>query len=105
MNNEGLFILYHLANLFLSTDYEKCLKVCSSNFSLISNSFLFESNFLRYKALALEQIFLKYTAEEKDENLPDLEQSEVKSLLLDAFEAVKNQIEISKPNVSVSPMV
>ena len=38
INNEGIFILYHVANLFLSTDYEKCYKVCSINFTFISNS-------------------------------------------------------------------
>ena len=54
INDEGTFILYHVANLFLSTDYEKCLEVCSINFSFISNSKLFESNILRFKALALE---------------------------------------------------
>ena len=54
INDEGTFILYHVANLFLSTDYEKCLEVCSVNFSFISNSKLFESNILRFKALALE---------------------------------------------------
>ena len=88
INNEGTFILYHVANLFLSTDYEKCLEVCSINFTFISNSLLFESNLLRFKGLALEQIFLKHTADDKDENLPDLDSITKISFILDAIEVV-----------------
>ena len=53
----GRFILYHTANLFLSTNYEKCFKVCSANYSFIANSTIFEGNILRFKALALEHIY------------------------------------------------
>ena len=96
INNEGIFILYHVANLFLSTDYEKCYKVCSINFTFISNSQLFESNFLRFKGLALEQIFLKHTADDKDESLPDIDSITKMRLILDAIEAVQNSIKISQ---------
>ena len=89
INEQGIFILYHVANLFLSTDYEKCLSVCSTNFSSILDNSLFESNILRFKALALEQIFVKYTAVDKDENLQDLESIDEIKLILDALEAVK----------------
>ena len=78
-----------MANLFLSTDYEKCLSVCSIDFSSILDNSLFESNILRFKALALEQIFVKYKADDKDENLQDLGTIEEIKLILDAIEAVK----------------
>ena len=72
VNDEGIFILYHLANLILSTDYEKCYKLCKINFSFISNSHLFETNLLRLKGMALEQIYKKHTTDNRDDNLPDL---------------------------------
>ena len=88
-----------MANLFLSTDYEKCLTVCSINFSSILNNSLFESNILRFKALALEQIFVKYTADDKDENLQDIGTIEEIKLILDALEALKTQNKITQKSV------
>ena len=88
VNDEGIFILYHLANLILSTDYEKCYKLSKINFSFISNSHLFETNLLRLKGMALEQIYLKHTADDRDDNLPNLGPIEEMNLLLDAIEAV-----------------
>ena len=58
ISSVGTFILYHIANDFLSTDYEKCLRVCSVNFSFVENSQIFESNILRFKALAQESIYI-----------------------------------------------
>ena len=51
------FILYYVANIFLATDFQKCFKVCSANYSYIANSNIFESNILRFKSLALEHIY------------------------------------------------
>ena len=59
VNEAGTFILYRVANLFLSTDYEKCLYFSKINFSYVCNSVFFEGNILRYKALALEKIYCK----------------------------------------------
>ena len=57
MNEEGLFILYRIANLFLACDYEGCMRLCKLNFSYSCNGPFFEANFLRYKALCLQMLF------------------------------------------------
>ena len=101
LNAAERFILYHVANLFLSSDYEKCRKVCSTNFSYIANNNLFESNILRFKALALEKLYLQHFKKQQDDVDISIDQIEEIShekrveLLLDTIEAVQNSISIS----------
>ena len=57
MQIPGKFILLTAANIFLSRDFEYCLRICSTNFSYVANSSLFEGNILRFRALASEQLF------------------------------------------------
>ena len=58
ITNQGKFIIMTAANIFLCQDYEYTLRICSTNFSFVANSSLFEGNILRIKALASEQLFL-----------------------------------------------
>ena len=58
MDTRGKFIILTAANIFLSSDYEYCLKICQYNFSLVGKSAMFEGNLLRFKSLAAEQIFV-----------------------------------------------
>ena len=101
MNEEGIFILYHMANLFLMADYQACKSICKVNFSYVVDSTLFESNFLRLKALAFEKIYLMYQNEDSDESmedvckLEDLEISDQILLLIEAIESVKYSLNIT----------
>jgi len=57
MSKEGEFILTIVAITYLSTDYEYSLKISGTDVSYIENSCLFESNILRYQALAYMKLF------------------------------------------------
>lgn len=57
LSTEGRFILYTVANTFLSQDYEHCLKICTADFSFVANNNIFEGNIYRFKALVLHEIF------------------------------------------------
>ena len=48
----GLFILYIVADTYLSHDYEYSLRISIINWSYFANSCLFEGNILRFRALA-----------------------------------------------------
>ena len=43
-------------NSLLSKDYEYCIEICETDFSMVTESDLFEGNMLRFRALALEQL-------------------------------------------------
>ena len=90
------FILYFVANSFISTDYDKCLKVCSINFSYVANSPLFESNLLRFKALSLEYIFIQRTSDDIEDGQPELSSQKGVNMLLDAFLMVQNSLKIAQ---------
>ena len=58
MSIEGEFILLAVADAFLASDYEYSLRISSSDFSSTCNSDIFESNILRYRALASIKLFM-----------------------------------------------
>ena len=57
MSVAGHFVLLFCANIFLSSDFEYCLRISMKNFSFIENSSLFEGNILRFRSLAAEQLY------------------------------------------------
>ena len=57
MNSFGMFTILQIANTFLVHDYEYCLRIGKSDFSFWANSSLFESNQLRFVALASAKLF------------------------------------------------
>ena len=57
MTTAGQFILLFSANIFLSGDFEYCLKITMNNFTCIENSCLFEGNILRFRSLAADQVY------------------------------------------------
>ena len=56
----GMFILRAIAVEFLSGDIQEVVKLASSNYSATDNSYIFESNLLRLKALGLVQQYEYY---------------------------------------------
>ena len=68
---EGRFILFTVANALLSDHYDYCLRICSTNFTYVANSFLFEGNILRFKALAIHLIHKKGHNQEEENLLKD----------------------------------
>ena len=99
--------MFHAANLFLSTNYEKCRQVCSVNYSFVSNSDIFEANLVRFKALALEQIYQQFNEDIQSlhaEHIKRLTPEQNTELLLDAIEATQNAIEITRLNFSKTNM-
>ena len=85
----GQFILLTVANIFLSRDFEYCLRICSTDFSCVANSPLFEGTILRFRALASEELFsLVRPEEQKDSGAPDY------SSLFDAIDSAKNALQI-----------
>ena len=57
MSVAGHFVLLFSANIFLSSDFEYCMRITMKNFSFIENSSLFEGNILRFRSLAAEQLY------------------------------------------------
>ena len=57
MTNEEEFILLIVSNTYLTNDFEYSLRVALKDVSFIANSCLFESNILRYRALASLKLF------------------------------------------------
>ena len=45
---------------FIAGNFKHCLEICSTDFSSVSNSALFEGNLLRLKALALVELHSKH---------------------------------------------
>ena len=89
MRTPGQFILLTVANIFLSRDFEYCLRICSTDFSYVANSPLFEGTILRFRALASEELFsLVRPEEQKDSGAPDY------SSLFDAIDSAKNALQI-----------
>ena len=87
------------ANTFLSRDFKQCLRVCNQDFSYISNSYLFEGNILRFKALALHEIYKKHTA--KNTYLPIYERDDYFEfdkpiMIVNAKNSLENAIKIFK---------
>ena len=85
-----------MANIFLSSDYEYCLRICQYNFSYVANTSLFEGNILRFKSLAAEQIF-KHSQEREDASTSEDSESSVRMLFY-AIEAAQNAREIYDEN-------
>ena len=57
LNTACRFLLYMVADTFLSQDYERCLQLCTTDFTyVIAGSNLFAGNIKRFSALALEQL-------------------------------------------------
>ena len=57
MSVAGHFVLLFSANIFLSSDFEYCMRITMKNFSFLENSSLFEGNILRFRSLAAEQLY------------------------------------------------
>ena len=57
MTIEGQFILLMVADTYLTHDYEYSLRISTTDFSFIANTFLFEGNILRFRALASLKLF------------------------------------------------
>ena len=60
MSLHGLFIVFTTATAFLMDDITFTYQISSTNFENIAPSVLFHGNIARLKALAAEQIFLRY---------------------------------------------
>ena len=90
MTTAGQFILLFSANIFLSGDFEYCLKISMNNFTCIENSSLFEANILRFRSLAADQVFHHKEFNSKNE---EEKQSDLKYLFL-AFQAATNALSI-----------
>ena len=90
MTTAGQFILLFSANIFLSGDFEYCLKIGQNDFTCIENSSLFEANILRFRSLAADQLYHHKVLYSKNENE---HHSDLKSLFL-AFEAATNALQI-----------
>ena len=88
MKISGKFILLTAANIFLSRDYEYCLRICSTNFSYVADTALFEGNILRFRALASEQLFSLMCANLEEKEVLDY------SALFDAIDSAKNSLQI-----------
>ena len=82
-----------MANIFLSSDYEYCLRICQYNFSYVANTSIFEGNILRFKSLAAEQIF-KHSLEREDSQDGDNDSNSNIRMLFYAIEAAQNAREI-----------
>ena len=92
MTIQGRFILMTAVNIFLCQDYEYTLRICSTNFSYIANTSLFEGNILRIKSLASEQLFVIHKQSSRPFN--EEEQSKNFPRLLMAIESAKNALSI-----------
>ena len=57
MSHEGEFLIYFVANTFLTNDYEHCLRISQTDFSYVANSCLFEGNILRFRSLASMKVY------------------------------------------------
>ena len=57
MTDFGLFIIFMVADTYLSHDFEYSLRISTTDFSYFVNSCLFESNVLRFRALASLEMF------------------------------------------------
>ena len=86
MCTQGRFILLTVANIFLSSDYEYCLRICHNNFSYVANTSLFEGSILRFKSLAAEQIF-KNSISNSDEDSEDFNSEPNIQMLFYSIEA------------------
>ncbi len=90
MSSEGEVVLLAVANAFLTTDYEYSLRIASHDFSYIANSYIFEGNILRYRALASFQLYEIAVADD------DICVVDNFQLLAQAIESVENALEIYK---------
>ena len=67
MSSMDRFIIYIVANTYLSNDYEYSLRISTIDFSFIANSSLFEGNILRFRALASLKLFELYLRDNNEE--------------------------------------
>ena len=94
MTVQGRFIVIVAVNSLLSCDYDFVLRICSTNFSYIANTCLFEGNILRLKSLASEQMYkLKNDAQNFEESSLDLK-VEALNELFTAIESARNALSI-----------
>ena len=90
MTTTGQFILLFSANIFLSGDFEYCLKITSNDFTSIENNALFEANILRFRSLAADQVYNHKSFEDKN----DSEQQYCLKNFFLAFKAAVNALKI-----------
>ena len=94
MTIQGRFIVLYAVNMILQADYEYVLRICSTNFSYIANTSLFEGNILRLKSIACEQIF-KIKDETSNKEEEDSEnQKQIISMLFMAIDSARNGLSI-----------
>lgn len=65
MCKAGEFILYCVVINYLTNDFEYSLRITQADLSFVANSALFESNILRFRALASIKLF-EFAVEEDD---------------------------------------
>lgn len=66
----GEFIILLLANTFLTHDYEYCLRIGTSDFTIWSVSNIFRGNLVRYVSIASAKLF-EHAMREQDDNFVD----------------------------------
>ena len=91
MTNQGKFILMAAVNIFLCQDYSYTRRICSTNFSYVANTSLFEGNILRINALASEQLYL---ARASCKYLDDDERMQNIASLFAAIQSATNALDI-----------
>ena len=57
MSTAGKYIVLFVAVTYLVRDYEYSLRISTTDFSYVANTYLFESNILRFRALASIKLF------------------------------------------------
>lgn len=84
------------ANIFLCQDFEYTVRICSTNFSYVANTSLFEGNILRIKSLAQQELFNIRQNQEffGDEEERSRERKQRLQVLLSAIDAARNALSI-----------
>ena len=90
MSKAGLFILYSVVINYLTNDFEYCLRITQADLSFVANSAAFESNILRFRALASIKLF-QFAVDEDD-----LAFVKNFGLLTQALSALQNALSIYK---------
>lgn len=70
MTPYGEFIIFMMADTFLTHEYEYCLRIGKSDYSFFSNTCLFEANLLRFVSIASAKLF-EHILRENEENFID----------------------------------
>lgn len=87
MTPEGKFIILNVACSFLAKEYEQSLHIASTDVSYVANTCLFESNILRYRALASFSLF-RHALDEKGDFVENFK------LLVQAIASLHNAVRI-----------